>query len=746
MKKILILILIGVVLSFTIMQSASAANFDKNFLIDNSLFTSANSMSVSQIQSFLNDNGSLLANWTDDVDMRRPSDDCIVHHATGMTAAEIIYEAATNWGAQVYDSNGCAIEDTYWSDPGYSNYVLDTISPKALLVILQKEQSLISANGGYSSNWRDYQDPTCCSSNEYKLARAMGYGVPDSGSINEKYLGFYNQINWASWQLRFNYERAAGNTGWDEVGYITYAGPMIAGNHKRCASCATELFDGYYNIDGSPLYMENQATASLYYYTPHTYPGYFGNYNFVQFYTNWFGSIYGVDYHATLHSKCCHIENELPGTSHSQNVQLKNSGNVAWYDSQGLGSAPAGTKPVRLVTAQPQGHSSIFGSEWGNGKNNVAVDFSAVYESDGITLASNQHMVEVGQIASWDFNMVIPADLKAGSYREFFKPIVFQTSGTFADPYVFIKADVRAGLYKSQVYEKCCHVDDALHNEILPSYLMLENIGNMPWYDKDSISSAPAGTHAVRLSTAKSFAHSSLFGKEWGQKKNVVSINFSEVYESDGTTLASNQDVVQPGQVAKWEFNKVVAESIPEGNYREFFQAYRFGVPNGGFNDPYAFLKTSVENSDYTATMHSKCCNTTGNSPGDVIPSYVMLKNDGNVSWYDTQSLGSAPSGTKAVRLITGHPMGNSSDFGSEWGSNNNNPGIDFTEVYESDGSTLASNQHIVEPGQIARWEFNIVVPNNYPTGNYRDFFQPLLFKSSLKFNDPYVFIKTDVN
>ena len=293
-KLVLAVLLVASFVSATqiLIESARAATFNQNNLIDDSLFIDHDSMTVSEIQDWLEINGGgLLENWVDNVDMRRPSDNCIVHHATGMTAAEIIHEAATAWNAQVYDSNGCAIENAYWGDPGYSNYTLETVSPKALLVTLQKEQSLISASGGYSTDYTDYQDPNCCSSNEYKLARAMGYGVPDSGSINEKYLGFYNQINWAAWQLRFNFERSAGNTAWDNVGYITYSGPMIEGTWRRCASCALESFDGFYPIDGSPLYMENRATASLYYYTPHTYPGFFGNYNFVNFYIQWFGAI-----------------------------------------------------------------------------------------------------------------------------------------------------------------------------------------------------------------------------------------------------------------------------------------------------------------------------------------------------------------------------------------------------------------------------------------------------------------------
>ena len=168
-KRILFLLAI---LVFPLVQVPTPAHadipFDKNLLIQDSLFTAANSMSVSQIQDFLDDNGSLLANWVDNVDMRRPSDNCVVHKATGMTAAEIIHQAASAWSAQIVEN--CAGSDvSYWGDSDYSNYTLETVSPKVLLVLLQKEQSLISANGGYSTNpdsykntsWLEPQDMAC---------------------------------------------------------------------------------------------------------------------------------------------------------------------------------------------------------------------------------------------------------------------------------------------------------------------------------------------------------------------------------------------------------------------------------------------------------------------------------------------------------------------------------------------------------------------------------------------------------
>ena len=312
-------------LLLSLLFAPKAEAFNKNRLIDDALFTDTDSLNQNQIQNWLNAEAGFLKSWTDDVNIPFPGktdvngNKCFAHIATGMTAAEIIAEAADDWQAQYVvwrKPNGEVIPTSQWDD--YTGTIqscrsetaqwpdtnLKTVSPKALLVTLQKEQSLISLTGSYSSNPNHYENPTW-PSNEYALAWAMGYGVPDTGGKNHRFIGLYSQVNWAAWQLRFNFERSAAtdaNIDWDGVGFITYTGPMIEGNWKRCSSCSYQTFSGYNMIDGEPLYMENRATAALYYYTPHTYPGYYGNYNFVQFYSQWFGSVFQEDTNVTLSS------------------------------------------------------------------------------------------------------------------------------------------------------------------------------------------------------------------------------------------------------------------------------------------------------------------------------------------------------------------------------------------------------------------------------------------------------------
>ena len=138
-----------------------------------------------------------------------------------------------------------------------------TISPKVLLVLLQKEQSLLTrpSASGY--------------------LRATGYGCPDTADCDAQYFGFFNQVYNAAWQFR-QYTQEPDRTyriGTVDVGF------------NPAAECGV-----------SAVAIANQATANLYNYTPYqpnpaaienagsegdacsTY----GNLNFWLFYNDWF--------------------------------------------------------------------------------------------------------------------------------------------------------------------------------------------------------------------------------------------------------------------------------------------------------------------------------------------------------------------------------------------------------------------------------------------------------------------------
>jgi hypothetical protein len=158
-----------------------------------------------------------------------------------MTAAEIIYKVSADHG----------------------------VSSKALIVLLQKEQALVT------DEWpvpRQYQIAT-------------GYGCPDTAPCDQQYYGFVNQVTKAASQFKKYVNNPSG--------YRYRAGKVNSIYWSPTTSCGA-----------SDVFIENGATAALYNYTPYrpnqaalnnlygTGDGCsaYGNRNFWRYFRDWFGS------------------------------------------------------------------------------------------------------------------------------------------------------------------------------------------------------------------------------------------------------------------------------------------------------------------------------------------------------------------------------------------------------------------------------------------------------------------------
>jgi len=130
-----------------------------------------------------------------------------------------------------------------------------TLNPKFLLVLLQKEQSLVEDD-----------NPT-----QNQLDWATGYAVCDSCAKDDpaiqRWKGFGKQINSAAAQFREGYLADIEASGSTQGKY----GPGIV-----------------MDIDGTSVTPTNAATAALYAYTPHLH----GNENFVKIWDRWFSAQY----------------------------------------------------------------------------------------------------------------------------------------------------------------------------------------------------------------------------------------------------------------------------------------------------------------------------------------------------------------------------------------------------------------------------------------------------------------------
>ncbi|MEP7191484.1 MAG: hypothetical protein ABI903_01315, partial [Actinomycetota bacterium] len=236
----------------TPVQAADLRAFEAGNIISDALFYDAGTMSATAIQSFLTQKGSSCAATTGRTCLKsfrqttwtRTADAYCVRTYSGAineSAAQIIAKVAGSCG----------------------------INPQVLLVMLQKEQGLVTATAGGSA---------------IAYQAAMGYGCPDTAACTAKYYGFFNQVYTAAHQFRYY----AGHP----LGYAHRAGVVNNVRYNPDASCGT-----------SPVYIENQATVNLYNYTPYQpnaaaiAAGYgsgdhcsaYGNRNFWNYFTDWFG-------------------------------------------------------------------------------------------------------------------------------------------------------------------------------------------------------------------------------------------------------------------------------------------------------------------------------------------------------------------------------------------------------------------------------------------------------------------------
>lgn len=200
------------------LDAALGASFNPNFIISDFELEDRDSLSQDAIQRFLESKGSFLAQFTEVVNgVRKP-------------ASQIIFEEA-----QLYH-----------------------ISPKVILAMLQKEQSLITSQGPSQDqlNW------------------ATGFGICDSCSKDDpsvaSFRGFYNQVSLFAEKVRVNYLRDLKSLGRTLTGW----GP----------SKSKTTLDGY---EVTPA---NNATAVLYTYNPYrgSDAGIGANFNFWRIWQRYF--------------------------------------------------------------------------------------------------------------------------------------------------------------------------------------------------------------------------------------------------------------------------------------------------------------------------------------------------------------------------------------------------------------------------------------------------------------------------
>jgi len=244
-------------------SAAAIVDFKPGRIIEDSVFINTSTMTQSDIQSFLNGKvpscdtygtqtseygGGTRAQWAANASLHPtmgafyPPFTCLKDYVeNGKSAAQIIYETAQQF----------------------------SINPQVLIVMLQKEQGLVTDTWPSPVQYRS----------------ATGYGCPDTAPCDSQYYGLTNQLQWTGTMFRAILNDSP-----------TWYTPYNLGNNfirwSPDASCG-----------GSNVFIENRSTQALYNYTPYQpnqaalNAGYgqgdacsaHGNRNFYLYFRDWFG-------------------------------------------------------------------------------------------------------------------------------------------------------------------------------------------------------------------------------------------------------------------------------------------------------------------------------------------------------------------------------------------------------------------------------------------------------------------------
>lgn len=232
-------------------QAAVGSQFDPGLIISDSQFYDGGAMSSAQVQVFLSTQVTNCA----------PGYVCLKDYRESTVSRPAVADRCAAYSgesnepaAQIIAKVGAACG----------------ISQKTLLVLLQKEQSLVTS--------------TAPSASKYRIA--TGYGCPDTSACDTTYYGFSNQVYLAAKQFK------------------TYLVSSESFRYKAQANNQVDWHPDTARCGSSNVYIQNSATAGLYNYTPYQPNAAaldnlygigdscssYGNRNFWRIYSDWFGS------------------------------------------------------------------------------------------------------------------------------------------------------------------------------------------------------------------------------------------------------------------------------------------------------------------------------------------------------------------------------------------------------------------------------------------------------------------------
>ncbi len=194
-------------------SAIAQSKFDPTYILLDQDILDYQSLTLEQIEKFLQDKNSPLLSYTDPI---------------------------TNWSA---------LKIIYYASQTYQ------INPKYLLVLLQKEQGLIESNN----------------TTDKRFDWATGYALCDTCSMDDplllKYKGFFNQVIWAAKIIREKYLPALISTGKTPFGFGPGIAKRVDGKTVVPANKATAILYTYTpHLEGNELlwYLWNKYFSRIY--------------------------------------------------------------------------------------------------------------------------------------------------------------------------------------------------------------------------------------------------------------------------------------------------------------------------------------------------------------------------------------------------------------------------------------------------------------------------------------------------
>lgn len=646
---------------------ATPAGWDAGRIIDPGVFTNKNSMSAQDIQNFLNS--------------KVPECDNYGQQTSEYGGPDLNGDGKVQrweWGQANYNQSvfhclkGASENGISAAQIIYNTAQKYTINPQVLIVLLQKEQGLVTDTWPLNVQYRT----------------ATGYGCPDTAPCDSQYYGLTNQLDWSGKMFRSIMDASP-------TWYTPY---MLGTNFIQ--------YSPDKNCGGSNVNIQNRSTQALYNYTPYqpnqaaldagfgaVSCGAYGNRNFYLYFTSWFGTTkdptyawvnmgVGVYTDATKTTRA-NLSQVSTGSKLYVVVNARNTGNVTWFNG--------GNYPVRLGTWGAQDRMSSFCEATWYGCNRAAL--------------LRESSVPPGQIGSFEFWVTIPNNTTADYKFEGFNPVAenaewfngdgFQLSFTVIP--TLSAATTARDAYLDSTKSTLISTGSLVTNQRFYMVIKAKNTGNITWTN--------SGSNPVKIGNLSPFDSASPFcDSSWSACNRIATLTEASVAPgATGTFEFWQKTPASTGFTTLW-YN-----FLSEGN--SWFRSSTFYLNNVISTPAYRWQlvnQQAFSDSSYTTPMPAGTLNLT---PGQKVYIRITAKNTGNVIWQN--------SGSNPTRLGTWNRPDHTSPF--------------CDGAWVACNRPAAIKESAVSPGQTGTFEFTITGPNY--RGNHLEFYN-MLTESKSWFND----------